>query len=153
MSFRSRSPAIPWRTWKIAAVESIRADYGSSLATVQWVITAYFIALVVSLPTSGWMGSRFGYGRVWGVGEHCTDGRRGKLPQYRAAPGWGLGGYRGRRLLADGPTNDPESYRPAFAALVVVAALTVASTLTLGSALRARAKTSSRQEVMESEKV
>ncbi|MGQ9426272.1 DHA2 family efflux MFS transporter permease subunit [Gilvimarinus sp. F26214L] len=77
-------PAIPLRTWQIAAVigigsfmvmldttvanlalESIRADFQSDLATIQWTITAYLIALAVSLPTSGWMCRRFGSGRVW----------------------------------------------------------------------------------------
>lgn len=75
---------IPARTWKIAAVagagafmamldstvanlglESIRGDLASPLATVQWMITGYLIALAVSLPAAAWLGGRFGYGRVW----------------------------------------------------------------------------------------
>jgi EmrB/QacA subfamily drug resistance transporter len=72
------------QTWKIAAVtgagafmamldstianlalESIRADLTSTLAAVQWVATGYLVALAVSLPAAGWLGSRYGYGHVW----------------------------------------------------------------------------------------
>lgn len=79
-------PRIPARTWKIAAVagaaafmamldstvanlaiEAIRTDFGSTLAVVQWISTGYLIALAVSLPTAGWLGSRYGYGKVWTV--------------------------------------------------------------------------------------
>ncbi|MEP1894862.1 MULTISPECIES: DHA2 family efflux MFS transporter permease subunit [Gammaproteobacteria] len=86
MKKSAASPApIPARIWKIAAIagagafmamldstvanlalESIRADLASPLATVQWVVTGYLIALAVSLPAAAWLGSRFGYGRVWG---------------------------------------------------------------------------------------
>lgn len=77
-------PHIPPRLWKIAAVtgaaafmamldstvanlalESIGRDFESSLAVTQWVATGYLIALAVSLPTTGWLGHRYGYGRVW----------------------------------------------------------------------------------------
>ncbi|AXB48012.1 DHA2 family efflux MFS transporter permease subunit [Amycolatopsis albispora] len=77
---------IPTRTWKIAAVtglgallamldstlvnlavEAVRADLGSTLPVVQWIVTGYLVALAVSLPASGWLGGRFGYGRVWTV--------------------------------------------------------------------------------------
>ncbi|ASU83619.1 MFS transporter [Nocardiopsis gilva YIM 90087] len=84
---RSSAPtAVPVRTWKIAAVtgagafiamldstvanlalESIRSDTGSTLPMVQWVATGYLIALAVSLPVAGWLGIRFGQGRVWAV--------------------------------------------------------------------------------------
>jgi len=47
------------------ALESIRTDLASPLAIVQWVVTGYLIALAVSLPAAAWLGSRFGYGRVW----------------------------------------------------------------------------------------
>jgi len=42
------------------ALESIRTDLASPLATIQWVVTAYLIALAVSLPAAAWLGSRFG---------------------------------------------------------------------------------------------
>ncbi|QDV18213.1 putative transport protein HsrA [Gimesia panareensis] len=78
-------PRIPVLTWKISAVtgagafmamldstvanlaiESIRSDLQSTLTLVQWVATGYLCALAVSLPTVGWLGKRFGYGRTWG---------------------------------------------------------------------------------------
>ncbi|MBN1240798.1 MAG: DHA2 family efflux MFS transporter permease subunit [Gammaproteobacteria bacterium] len=77
-------PPIPARIWKIAAVtgagafmamldstvanlalESVRADFGATLPLVQWIVSAYLIALAVSLPAAGWLGSRYGYGRVF----------------------------------------------------------------------------------------
>lgn len=76
--------AIPPRTWKIAAVtgagafmamldatvanlalETIRTEFSSRLAVVQWVSSAYLIALAISLPATAWLGSRHGYGRTW----------------------------------------------------------------------------------------
>ncbi|WP_164101861.1 DHA2 family efflux MFS transporter permease subunit [Candidatus Laterigemmans baculatus] len=79
-------PGIPVRTWKIAAVtgtgaflamldstlanlalESIRDSLSSTLPVVQWVATGYLLALAVSLPATGWLGNRFGYGRLWAI--------------------------------------------------------------------------------------
>ena len=79
-------PRIPARIWKIAAVsgagafmamldatvanlalEAIRADLAAKLALVQWVATGYLVALAVSLPAAAWLGSRYGYGRLWAV--------------------------------------------------------------------------------------
>ncbi|MFC6491015.1 DHA2 family efflux MFS transporter permease subunit, partial [Nitratireductor sp. GCM10026969] len=79
-----KPPRIPARVWRIAAVtgagafmamldstvanlalETIRADLGATLPVVQWVASGYLIALAVSLPATGWLGARFGYGRVW----------------------------------------------------------------------------------------
>ncbi|PWK84609.1 EmrB/QacA subfamily drug resistance transporter [Lentzea atacamensis] len=89
MSRRATTPPpvpIPARVWGVAgvvgvgallgmldstlvnlAVEAVRDDLRSSLQMVQWIVTGYLIALVVSLPASGWLGARFGHGRVWGV--------------------------------------------------------------------------------------
>lgn len=79
-------PPISARIWKIAAatgagafiamldstvanlaIESIRDDLNSTLPVIQWVATGYLIALAVSLPTTGWLGNRYGHGRVWSV--------------------------------------------------------------------------------------
>src|SRR5690625_561627 len=79
-------PPIPARIWKIAAVtgagafiamldstvtnlaiESIRDNLNSTLPTIQWVATGYLIALAVSLPATGWLGNRYGHGRIWSV--------------------------------------------------------------------------------------
>lgn len=43
----------------------IMASLGISLDKAQWVITAYMLAMAVTLPTSGWMGDRFGYKRMY----------------------------------------------------------------------------------------
>lgn len=80
----SPPPPIPVRIWLIAAVtgtgafmamvdstvanlavESVRADFGSTLSLAQWIATGYLIALAVSLPAVGWLGRRYGYGRLW----------------------------------------------------------------------------------------
>ncbi|WP_259780273.1 DHA2 family efflux MFS transporter permease subunit [Aestuariispira ectoiniformans] len=81
---RAALPPIPARLWKVAAisgagafmamldstvanlaVESLRQDFGTSLSSVQWVITGYLLALAFSLPAVGWLVRRFGCGRVW----------------------------------------------------------------------------------------
>lgn len=75
---------IPARIWKIAAVtgagafmamldstvtnlalEAVRRDFATTLPFVQWMVSGYLVALAVSLPTAGWLGGRYGYGRVW----------------------------------------------------------------------------------------
>ena len=43
----------------------IMASLGIGLNKAQWVITAYMLAMAVTLPTSGWMGDRFGYKRMY----------------------------------------------------------------------------------------
>lgn len=79
-------PPISPRIWKIAAVtgagafiamldstvanlaiESIRDDLHSTLPVIQWIATGYLIALAVSLPATGWLGNRYGHGRIWSV--------------------------------------------------------------------------------------
>lgn len=47
------------------ALETIRSDLDAPLSGVQWVSTGYLIALAVSLPLTGWLGRRFGPGRLW----------------------------------------------------------------------------------------
>tara|TARA_R110002012_G_scaffold68778_8_gene178519 strand:+ start:3646 stop:4941 length:1296 start_codon:yes stop_codon:yes gene_type:complete len=47
------------------ALETIRSDLDAPLSGVQWVATGYLIALAVSLPLTGWLGRRFGSGRLW----------------------------------------------------------------------------------------
>jgi EmrB/QacA subfamily drug resistance transporter len=46
-------------------LDTIRADLGSTLEAVQWVSTAYLLALAVSLPLCGWLGKKIGVGRLW----------------------------------------------------------------------------------------
>lgn len=77
-------PEVSGRLWAIAAItgsgafmamlnstianlalETIRSDLDAPLSGVQWVATGYLIALAVSLPLTGWLGRRFGSGRLW----------------------------------------------------------------------------------------
>src|SRR5437763_2980055 len=82
----STEPAgkIPWPVWRLSLVlcfgafagqldtslvnvglDTIRLDLGAGLATVQWVASAYLVALAVSLPLCGWLGRRIGVRTLW----------------------------------------------------------------------------------------
>ncbi len=47
----------------------IMSSFGVSLDTIQWVVTAYMLAMAVMLPTSGWLADKYGYKKVyfWGL--------------------------------------------------------------------------------------
>ncbi len=47
----------------------IMASFGVGLDKIEWVVTAYMLAMAVMLPTSGWLADRFGYKRIyfWGL--------------------------------------------------------------------------------------
>ncbi|HVS41619.1 MAG TPA: DHA2 family efflux MFS transporter permease subunit [Candidatus Dormibacteraeota bacterium] len=42
------------------ATSRIQADFGASTDQVQWIATGYSLALGIVVPTSGWLGDRFG---------------------------------------------------------------------------------------------
>lgn len=46
----------------------IMASFGVGLDKIEWVLTAYLLALAVMLPTSGWMADKFGYKRMYFFG-------------------------------------------------------------------------------------
>jgi len=46
-------------------LDTISRDLNSALSLTQWVASAYLLALALSLPLAGWLGRRFGTGRVW----------------------------------------------------------------------------------------
>jgi len=46
----------------------IMASFGVGLNKIEWVITAYMLAMAVMLPTSGWMADKFGYKRMYFLG-------------------------------------------------------------------------------------
>jgi EmrB/QacA subfamily drug resistance transporter len=50
------------------AIPSLRADLHTSVSTIQWVSTAYLLAMAVSIPVTGWATRRFGARRVWLAG-------------------------------------------------------------------------------------
>jgi DHA2 family multidrug resistance protein len=43
----------------------IMASFGVGLDKIEWVITAYMLAMAVMLPTSGWLADRFGYKKMY----------------------------------------------------------------------------------------
>jgi MFS transporter, DHA2 family, multidrug resistance protein len=47
----------------------IMASFGVGLDKIEWVITAYMLAMAVMLPTSGWLADKFGYKKLyfWGL--------------------------------------------------------------------------------------
>jgi DHA2 family multidrug resistance protein len=47
----------------------IMSSFGVGLDTIQWVVTAYMLAMAAMLPTSGWLADKFGYKKVyfWGL--------------------------------------------------------------------------------------
>ncbi len=49
------------------AVSTIQTELGGSTEDVQWISTAYSLVLGVVVPTSAWLGNRFGLARVYTV--------------------------------------------------------------------------------------
>ena len=47
------------------ALQTLREDLGASLATIQWVSTAYLLALAAVIPLTGYAAERLGPRRVW----------------------------------------------------------------------------------------
>lgn len=46
----------------------IMASFGVGINKIEWVITAYMLAMAVMLPTSAWMADKFGYKRMYFLG-------------------------------------------------------------------------------------
>lgn len=46
----------------------IMASFGVGLDKIEWVVTAYMLAMAVMLPASGWLADRFGYKRMYFMG-------------------------------------------------------------------------------------
>jgi MFS transporter, DHA2 family, multidrug resistance protein len=46
----------------------IMASFGVGLDKIEWVITAYMLAMAVMLPTSGWLADKFGYKKMYFFG-------------------------------------------------------------------------------------
>ncbi|WP_081655319.1 DHA2 family efflux MFS transporter permease subunit [Amycolatopsis orientalis] len=46
-------------------VETLAERFDASVAEVQWVTTAYLLAVVTAVPASGWLAARFGGRRTW----------------------------------------------------------------------------------------
>ncbi len=46
----------------------IMASFGVGIDKIEWVVTAYMLAMAVMLPTSGWLADKFGYKRIYFMG-------------------------------------------------------------------------------------
>ncbi|MET8743640.1 MDR family MFS transporter [Streptomyces sp. NPDC004728] len=46
-------------------IDSLAEEFGASVAGIQWVSTAYLLAVVAAVPASGWLADRFGGRRTW----------------------------------------------------------------------------------------
>jgi EmrB/QacA subfamily drug resistance transporter len=47
------------------AISTIMSAFNADTGSVQWVSTAYLLALGVAMPLSGWLGDKFGYKRLY----------------------------------------------------------------------------------------
>ena len=47
------------------AIDRLAVDFGTSLTTIQWVVTGYTLALAAVIPMSGWAADRFGTKRIY----------------------------------------------------------------------------------------
>ncbi|MEU4235996.1 MDR family MFS transporter [Actinoplanes sp. NPDC026619] len=47
------------------AIPSLRQDLHTTVSTIQWVSTAYLLAMAMSIPVTGWATKRFGARTVW----------------------------------------------------------------------------------------
>jgi EmrB/QacA subfamily drug resistance transporter len=49
------------------ALQTLAHDFHSSVATIQWVSTAYLLALATVIPVSGWAVERYGARTIWTI--------------------------------------------------------------------------------------
>lgn len=47
------------------AITALGKDFGTSLSTIQWVVTGYTLALSMAIPITAWSVRRFGARRMW----------------------------------------------------------------------------------------
>jgi EmrB/QacA subfamily drug resistance transporter len=47
------------------AVPTLGAEYGTSISTIQWVLTGYMLAFASVIPLTGWASERYGAKHVW----------------------------------------------------------------------------------------
>jgi len=46
-------------------LSSIMTSFGTSVDTIQWVITAYMLSSTIMLPSSGWLADHLGYKKIY----------------------------------------------------------------------------------------
>ncbi|MFI5697024.1 DHA2 family efflux MFS transporter permease subunit [Kribbella sp. NPDC051586] len=76
------------------AINRLTHEFGSPLSTIQWVTTAYLLALTATLPLTGWAVARFGVRRMWAF---CLIGFG--LGSLLCAGAWSAGALIGFRVL------------------------------------------------------
>src|SRR4051794_32353338 len=47
------------------AINTLSHDFGTSLSTIQWIVTGYTLALATVIPVTGWACDRFGTKRLY----------------------------------------------------------------------------------------
>src|SRR3954471_12628032 len=47
------------------AVPTLGREFGASISTIQWVMTAYMLAFASVIPLTGWLTDRLGARQVW----------------------------------------------------------------------------------------
>ncbi|QWF83764.1 MDR family MFS transporter [Amycolatopsis sp. CA-230715] len=84
----------------LVALDRLGRDLGASLVTIQWVTTAYLLALAVAVPVTGWTVNRFGAKPMWlfslalfacGSALCGLAWNAGSLIAFRVAQGFGGG--------------------------------------------------------------
>ncbi|MEV4108067.1 DHA2 family efflux MFS transporter permease subunit [Nonomuraea sp. NPDC049695] len=82
------------------ALSTLARDFHSTLATMQWAVTGYLLALSMTVPVTGWAVGRFGSRNVWlvslvlfvaGSALTATAWSVGSLVAFRAVQGLGGG--------------------------------------------------------------
>jgi EmrB/QacA subfamily drug resistance transporter len=76
------------------AIPTLGRQLGSSVATIQWVLTGYMLAFASVIPLTGWASERFGAKRVWlgSLGVFL-------LGSILAGSAWSIGSLIGFRVL------------------------------------------------------
>src|SRR4051812_7452624 len=99
------------------ALETLSRELHSGLNTIQWVTTAYLLAVAVVIPLTGWATERFGSKQVWmtcvllfGIGSALCGlaWSAGSLIFFRVLQGIGGGMVLPLRLGVVGPAAGPK---------------------------------------------
>src|SRR5262249_19797191 len=59
------SMTVPDLTLVNVAIPTLGRELGTSITTIQWVLTGYMLAFASVIPLSGWAAARFGARQVW----------------------------------------------------------------------------------------
>jgi EmrB/QacA subfamily drug resistance transporter len=76
------------------AIPTLGSDLGTSISTIQWVLTGYMLAFASVIPLSGWATERFGAKRVWLVSLLLF-----MIGSLLAGVAWSVGSLIGFRVL------------------------------------------------------